>query len=138
MYPEELVAPMRTELTQVGFEEFTTPEQVESHLNDQKGTSLIVINSVCGCAAGTARPGVALALQHSEKKPDHLATVFAGVDTEATKKIREYTLPYPPSSPSIALFRDGELVHFVERHHIEGRPAQMIADHLLQVFQEFC
>lgn len=138
MYPEELVAPMRTELTQVGFEEFKTADQVEKHLADHKGTSLIVINSVCGCAAGTARPGVAMALQKSSKKPANLATVFAGVDIDATKKAREYTLPYPPSSPSIALFKDGELVHFVERHHIEGRPAEMIADHLVQVFDEFC
>jgi putative YphP/YqiW family bacilliredoxin len=138
MYPEELVAPMRTELTQVGFEEFKTPEQVETHLKEHKGTSLIVINSVCGCAAGTARPGVAMALHNSPKKPNHLATVFAGVDIDATKKAREFTLPYPPSSPSIALFKDGELVHFVERHHIEGRPAEMIANHLIQVFDEFC
>lgn len=138
MYPEELVAPMRTELTEVGFEEFKSADQVENHLKDHKGTSLMVINSVCGCAAGTARPGVSMAIQKSDKKPDNLATVFAGVDIDATKKAREYTLPYPPSSPSIALFKDGELVHFVERHHIEGRPAEMIADHLIQVFDEFC
>ena len=138
MYPEELVAPMRSELTQVGFEEFKTAAQVDDHLKDHKGTSLIVINSVCGCAAGTARPGVNLALQHSEKKPDHLGTVFAGVDMDATNKAREYTLPYPPSSPSIALFKDGELVHMVERHHIEGRPAEIIGQHLEQVFDEHC
>ena len=138
MYPEELVAPMRTDLTEIGFQEFTTPEQVESHLKDHKGTSLVVINSVCGCAAGAARPGVKLALNHSEKKPNQLATVFAGVDKEATAKAREYTLPYPPSSPSIALFKDGELVHFVERHHIEGRPAELIARHLIGVFEEYC
>jgi putative YphP/YqiW family bacilliredoxin len=138
MYPEELVAPMRTELTQHGFEEFRTAEQVDQHLKEHKGTSLIVINSVCGCAAGTARPGVNMALSHSEKKPDHLGTVFAGVDLDATKRAREYTLPYPPSSPSIALFKDGELVHMVERHHIEGRPAEIIAQHLEQVFAEFC
>lgn len=138
MYPEELVAPMRTELTQVGFEEFKTPEDVDNHLKDHKGTSLVVINSVCGCAAGTARPGVITALNLSAKKPDHLATVFAGVDMAATAKAREYTLPFPPSSPSVALFKDGELVHFVERHHIEGRSAEMIANHLVEVFKEFC
>jgi putative YphP/YqiW family bacilliredoxin len=138
MYPEELVAPMRDELTTVGFDEFKTSGDVEAHLKDHKGTTLLVINSVCGCAAGTARPGVVAALRNTDKKPDTLATVFAGVDTEATQKAREYTLPYPPSSPSIALFKDGELVHFVERHHIEGRSAQMIADHLTHVFNEFC
>ena len=138
MYPEELVAPMRTDLTEAGFQEFTTPEEVESHLKGHRGTSLLVINSVCGCAAGAARPGVKMALAHSSKKPDQLATVFAGVDKEATAKAREYTLPYPPSSPSIALFKDGELVHFVERHHIEGRPAELIARHLIGVFEEYC
>jgi putative YphP/YqiW family bacilliredoxin len=138
MYPEQLVAPMRKDLTSVGFQEFTTPEEVEKHLSEHKGTTLMVINSVCGCAAGAARPGVKYALQHSEKKPDHLTTVFAGVDQEAVAKAREFTLPYPPSSPSIALFKDGELVHFVERHHIEGRPAEMIAEHLIDVFEEFC
>lgn len=138
MYPEQLVLPMRAELTQVGFEEFKTADQVDTHLKDHKGTTLIVINSVCGCAAGTARPGVAMALNHSDKKPDHLATVFAGVDMDATAKAREYTLPYPPSSPSMALFKDGELVHMVERHHIEGRPAEIIAQHLVQVFDEYC
>ena len=138
MYPEELVAPMRGELTGVGFEELKTAEAVDNHLKDHKGTSLVVINSVCGCAAGTARPGVNMAVQNSEKKPDHLATVFAGVDMDATARAREYTLPYPPSSPSIALFKDGELVHMVERHHIEGRPAEIIAQHLEQVFDEYC
>jgi putative YphP/YqiW family bacilliredoxin len=138
MYPEELVAPMRTDLTEAGFQELTTTEEVESHLKDHKGTSLLVINSVCGCAAGAARPGIKIALAHSSKKPDQLATVFAGVDKEATAKAREYTLPYPPSSPSIALFKDGELVHFVERHHIEGRPAELIARHLIGVFEEYC
>ena len=138
MYPEELVAPMRDELTEVGFEEFKTADAVNQHLSDHKGTSLVVINSVCGCAAGTARPGVIQALNLSQKEPDHLATVFAGVDMEATAKAREYTLPFPPSSPSVALFKDGELVHFVERHHIEGRSADMIANHLVEVFDEFC
>ena len=138
MYPEQLVAPMRTDLTSAGFKELKTPEQVESELHDRKGTTLLVINSVCGCAAGAARPGVKWALQNSSKKPDSLATVFAGVDKEAVAKAREYTLPYPPSSPSIALFKDGELVHFVERHHIEGRNAQMIGQHLVEVFEEYC
>jgi putative YphP/YqiW family bacilliredoxin len=138
MYPEELVKPMRAELTQAGFEEFKTAEDVENHLKDHKGTTLIVTNSVCGCAAGTARPGAAMAVNHSSKKPTTLATVFAGVDMEATAKVREYSLPYPPSSPSMALFKDGELVHMVERHHIEGRPAEIIAQHLVQVFDEYC
>lgn len=138
MYPEQLVAPMRTDLTSAGFKELKTPEEVESYLQDQKGTALLVINSVCGCAAGAARPGVKWALQNSGKKPDHLATVFAGVDKEAVSRAREFTLPYPPSSPSIALFKDGELVHFVERHHIEGRNAMMIGQHLVEVFDEYC
>ncbi len=138
MYPEQLVAPMRTDLTSVGFSELKTSEEVDTYLKNKQGTTLLVINSVCGCAAGAARPGVKMALQSSEKKPLHLATVFAGVDKEAVSKAREYTLPYPPSSPAIALFKDGELVHFVERHHIEGRNAQMIGQHLVEVFDEFC
>ncbi|MBR9998342.1 MAG: BrxA/BrxB family bacilliredoxin [Cyclobacteriaceae bacterium] len=138
MYPEQLVAPMREDLVEIGFNELKTPEQVEAHLEDHKGTTLMVINSVCGCAAGAARPGVKLAVSRSTKRPDHLVTVFAGVDMEATAKAREYTAPYPPSSPSIALFKDGELIHFIERHHIEGRPAVMIADHLVEVFDEYC
>lgn len=138
MYPEPLVAPMRADLTTAGFTELKTAEEVDNHLAEHKGTTLLVINSVCGCAAGAARPGIKLALSHTKKKPDNLATVFAGVDKEAVAKVREYALPYPPSSPSIALFKDGELVHFVERHHIEGRNAQMIAEHLLEVFEEYC
>jgi putative YphP/YqiW family bacilliredoxin len=138
MYPEQLVAPMRTDLTSAGFEELKTPSDVDKHLTDHKGTTLLVINSVCGCAAGAARPGIKWALQNSSKKPAKLATVFAGVDKEAVAKAREYTLPYPPSSPAIALFKDGELVHFVERHHIEGRNAQMIGQHLVEVFEEYC
>lgn len=138
MYPEELVRPMRAELSNIGFDELKTAEDVENHLKEKKGTTLLVINSVCGCAAGTARPGVAMALQNSEKKPVNLATVFAGVDQQATLKAREFTLPYPPSSPSIALFKDGELVHFVERHHIEGRSAEIIGEHLTGVFEEYC
>jgi putative YphP/YqiW family bacilliredoxin len=138
MYPEQLVAPMRTDLTVAGFKELKTSADVENTLKDQKGTTLVVINSVCGCAAGAARPGIKWALQNSSKKPDLLTTVFAGVDKEAVAKAREFTLPYPPSSPAIALFKDGELVHFVERHHIEGRNAQMIGQHLVEVFEEFC
>ena len=138
MYPEQLVAPMRTDLTSAGFKELKTAEEVDQQLQSSKGTTLLVINSVCGCAAGAARPGVKWALQNTNKKPNTLTTVFAGVDKEAVAKAREYTLPYPPSSPSIALFKDGELVHFVERHHIEGRNAQMIGQHLLEVFDEFC
>lgn len=138
MYPEQLVAPMRTDLTAAGFKELKTAEQVESELNEHKGTTLLVINSVCGCAAGAARPGIKWALQNSTKKPDSLTTVFAGVDKDAVAKAREFTLPYPPSSPAIALFKDGELVHFVERHHIEGRNAQMIGQHLVEVFEEYC
>lgn len=138
MYPEQLVAPMRTDLTSAGFKELKTPEEVEQELQDQKGTTLLVINSVCGCAAGAARPGIKWALQNAEKKPTSLTTVFAGVDKDAVARAREFTLPYPPSSPAIALFKDGELVHFVERHHIEGRNAQMIGQHLVEVFEEYC
>ena len=139
MYPEELVAPMRTDLTSVGFEEFKTAEAVDNHLGEgHKGTTLLVVNSVCGCAAGAARPGVKWAVQNSDKTPDTLATVFAGVDQDAVAKAREHMMPYPPSSPSIALFKDGELVHFVERHHIEGRNAEMIGNHLVEVFKEYC
>lgn len=138
MYPEQLVAPMRQDLTIAGFQELKTAEEVKKVLNEASGTTLVVVNSVCGCAAGAARPGVKLAVQNSEVAPDRLVTVFAGVDKEAVQTAREYMLPYPPSSPSIALFKDGELVHFVERHHIEGRSAQMIANHLINVFEEFC
>jgi putative YphP/YqiW family bacilliredoxin len=138
MYPEQLVAPMRQDLTIAGFQELKTAEEVKKVLDERSGTTLVVVNSVCGCAAGAARPGVKLAVQNSELAPDRLVTVFAGVDKEAVQTAREYLLPYPPSSPSIALFKDGELVHFVERHHIEGRSAQMIANHLINVFEEFC
>ena len=138
MYPEELVAPMKSQLIDAGFSDLTTADEVDGHFKDHKGTSLMVINSVCGCAAGAARRGVLMALQNTDKKPDHLTTVFAGFDREATEKAREYTLPYPPSSPAIALFKDGELAHFVERHHIEGRSAEMIAGHLQEVFKELC
>lgn len=138
MYSKDVVAPMKGQLTKAGFQEFLTAKEVEDHLKNHKGTSLMMINSVCGCAAGTARPGVLTALEHAEKKPDYLTTVFAGVDIEATDEARKYMLPYPPSSPSIALFKDGELAHFLERHHIEGRSAEMIAQHLNEVFKEFC
>jgi len=138
MYPEPLVAPMRQDLTVAGFKELKTAQDVDKELKDQTGTTLLVINSVCGCAAGAARPGIKWALEHASKKPSQLATVFAGVDKEAVSKAREYTLPYPPSSPAIALFKNGELVHFVERHHIEGRNAKMIGEHLVEVFDEFC
>jgi len=138
MYPEQLVAPMRVDLTSAGFQEFKTAAEVDEHLQEHEGTTLIVINSVCGCAAGAARPGVKQSLEASEKKPDNLATVFAGVDHDAVNKVREYTLPYPPSSPAIALFKDGELIHFVERHHIEGRSAEMIGAHLKEVYKELC
>jgi putative YphP/YqiW family bacilliredoxin len=138
MYPEHLVAPMRADLTVAGFQELKNADEVKQYLQDQKGTALLVVNSVCGCAAGAARPGVKLAVSQSSKSPDQLATVFAGVDQEAVAKAREFMLPYPPSSPSIALFKDGELIHFVERHHIEGRTAQMIAAHLAEVFEEHC
>ncbi|SHM77354.1 putative bacilliredoxin, YphP/YqiW family [Cyclobacterium lianum] len=138
MYPEELIAPMRAELTDVGFKEFRTSEDVEKHLKDHKGTTFVVVNSVCGCAAGAARPGVRYALDKSSKKPGTLATVFAGNDTDAVGKFRELVMPYPPSSPAMALFKDGDLVHFIERHHIEGRNAQMIGDHLIEVFEHFC
>ncbi len=137
MYPAELTAPMEQELIEMGAIALKTPDQVEEFLNNQQGTVLLVINSVCGCAAANARPGVRLSLQ-GEKKPDALATVFAGVDQEATAKAREYLLPYPPSSPSIALFKDGKLVHFLERHHIEGRPAEMIAANLQMAYERFC
>lgn len=137
MYPAEIVLPMKEELTENGFTELLTAREVDDQLN-RSGTTLVMINSVCGCSAGSARPGVLLAVAHTEKKPDYLTTTFAGFDEEAVRKIREHLLPYPPSSPSIALFKDGELVHFVERHQIEGRPAQIIARHLIQVFEQFC
>jgi putative YphP/YqiW family bacilliredoxin len=139
MYPEELIAPMRAELSTIGFEEFRTAELVAEQLgSDHKGTSFVVVNSVCGCAAGAARPGVKYAIETAKVKPTQLATIFAGNDRDALVKFREIVLPYPPSSPAMALFKDGELVHFVERHHIEGRSAKMIGDHLVEVFEHFC
>ncbi len=137
MYPEEIVIPMKEELTENGFTELLSASEVEKVLNE-KGTTLVMINSVCGCSAGTARPGVILAVHHGTKKPDHLTTSFAGFDIEAVKKVREHLLPYPPSSPAIALFKDGKLVHFIERHNIEGRSAQMIAENLISAFDQHC
>jgi putative YphP/YqiW family bacilliredoxin len=136
-YPEMLVAPMRAELTSQGFVELKTPEEVETALNEKEGTALVMVNSVCGCAAGSARPGVLRSISGAIK-PDRLLTVFAGQDLEATNKAREFFAPYPPSSPAIALFRNGELVHFVERHLIEGRTADMIAENLEQAFETYC
>ena len=137
MYPEEICTPMRLDLTEAGFEEMKTAEAVSSVLDEKEGTVLVMINSVCGCAAGNARPAVKMAAKHA-KVPTKLTTVFAGQDKEAVAKVRDYCLPYPPSSPSIALFKGGELVHFIERHHIEGRPAEMIAENLMQAFEENC
>ena len=137
MYPEELCTPMRLDLTEAGFEEMKTSDEVSAVLDQKEGSVLVMINSVCGCAAGNARPAVKMAAKHS-KIPTKLTTVFAGQDKEAVAKVREYCLPYPPSSPSIALFKDGDLVHFIERHHIEGRPAAMIADNLTQAFDDYC
>lgn len=138
MYPPHLLVPMREDLTSVGFQELTTAQEVDNAMTNAEGTMLVMVNSVCGCAAGAARPGVKAALAASSIKPDKLATVFAGGDQEATARMREYFLPYPPSSPAIGIFKDGDLVHFIERHHIEGRSAQMIAQHLELAFQEFC
>jgi putative YphP/YqiW family bacilliredoxin len=137
MYPTEIVAPMKAELTSHGFEELLTPQDVDNAVK-QSGTTLLVINSVCGCSAGTARPGVLMALHNTGKKPDHLTTSFAGFDMDAVKAARNYLLPYPPSSPSIALLKDGKVVHMIERHMIEGRPAQMIAANLIQAFETYC
>ena len=136
MYPADLVLPMKAELTDKGFQDLTTPAEVDSALK-QSGTTLLVINSVCGCAAGAARPGVLYSLT-GEKKPDHLATAFAGYDTEAVAEARRLLAPFPPSSPCVALFKDGELVHMLERHHIEGNPAGAIAANLQGAYEEYC
>lgn len=136
MYPPELVKPMRDDLVNAGFQELHTASAVNEALQ-QKGSTLVVVNSVCGCAAANARPAVKYSLKGT-KKPNHLVTVFAGVDREAVDEARHHMAPFPPSSPSIALFKDGELVHILERHHIEGRPAEVIADNLTQAFEEFC
>ena len=137
MYPEEIVIPMKEELTEHGFSELLTAGEVDNQLS-KEGTTLVMINSVCGCSAGSARPGVILAVLNSDKKPDHLTTTFAGFDIDAVRKLREHLLPYPPSSPAIALFKNGQLVHFIERHQIEGRPAQMIASNLINAFEQYC
>ena len=136
MYPEEIVKPMKEELTSIGFDELLTTDDVNIAL-EKAGTTLIVVNSICGCAAANARPGVHLSLQNN-KKPDNLVTVFAGVDTEATNSAREMMIPFPPSSPSIALFKNGTLVHMIERHHIEGRPAELIAENLKEAYNQHC
>jgi putative YphP/YqiW family bacilliredoxin len=137
MYPAQIVIPMKEELTDNGFSELITPEEVEAQLA-REGTTLIMINSVCGCSAGSARPGVLMAVANAKTKPDFLTTSFAGFDIDAIQTLRQRLLPYPPSSPSIALFKNGELVHFIERHQIEGRPAQMIANNLIGAFEQYC
>lgn len=137
MYPEEIVIPMKEELTENGFTELLSANDVEKVLSE-KGTTLVMINSVCGCSAGTARPGVLMAVTSGQKKPDNLTTSFAGFDIEAVNKVREHLMPYPPSSPAIALFKDGKLVHMIERHNIEGRSAQMIAQNLMSAFDTHC
>ena len=136
MYPAEIVRPMKEELTTIGFEELLSPDEVESALS-KTGTVLVVVNSVCGCAAANARPAVRISL-NNQNTPDYLYTVFAGVDSDATDAARAKMIPFPPSSPSLALFKDGELVHMIERHHIEGRSAQLIAENLTEAFNEFC
>jgi len=136
MYPLELVKPMQLELEDAGFTSLHSAQEVENILA-KEGTTLVVVNSVCGCAAGTCRPGAIASLQ-SEKTPNNLVTVFAGVDAEATQKAREFMIPFPPSSPAIALFKDGSLVHMLERHHIEGRPAEVIAGNLAGAYDEYC
>lgn len=137
MYPAEIVLPMKGKLTDHGFEDLNSREAVEAALK-RTGSTLLVINSVCGCAAGAARPGVVMAVNNTDKKPDYLVTAFAGFDVEAVKAAREHLMPYPPSSPAIALFKDGQLVHFIERHMIEGKPAQVIAQNLIASFEQFC
>lgn len=138
MYPIELVTPMSKDLTDFGFEGLSTAEQVDAVLGNKEGTTLVVVNSVCGCAAGNARPAAKHSLHHANPKPDRAVTVFAGVDKEAVQRARDYMLPYPPSSPAIALFKDGSLVHMIERHQIEGRTAQMIADDLMGALNKHC
>jgi len=137
MYPAEIVVPMKEELTDNGFTELLSATEVDTQLK-KEGTTLVVINSVCGCSAGSARPGVLMAVFNSQKKPDFLTTTFAGFDVEAVQRLRQHLMPYPPSSPAIALFKNGELVHFIERHMIEGRSAQLIAQNLLGAFEEHC
>ncbi|MDB9754690.1 BrxA/BrxB family bacilliredoxin [Winogradskyella sp.] len=136
MYPAELVKPMRADLTNVGFEELHTTEAVDNAIA-KEGTTLVVVNSVCGCAAANARPGARMSLENA-KKPDHIVTVFAGVDKEAVDAARAHMVPFPPSSPCMALFKDGELVHMLERHHIEGRPAELISENLMDAYNQHC
>ncbi|MFT5846715.1 MAG: putative YphP/YqiW family bacilliredoxin [Psychroserpens sp.] len=136
MYPAELVKPMREDLTRVGFEELHTAEAVDATIA-KGGTTLVVVNSVCGCAAANARPGASQSIQNA-KRPDHIVTVFAGVDKEAVNAARAHMVPFPPSSPCMALFKDGELVHMLERHHIEGRPAELIAENLVDAYNAHC
>lgn len=137
MYPSEIVLPMKAELTENGFEDLTNASQVDAAIG-KEGTTLVVINSVCGCAAGACRPGVLMAVKNTTKAPNKLATAFAGYDKEAVQQVRQHLMPYPPSSPAIALFKNGELVSMVERHNIEGRSAQMIAQHLINEFDKHC
>lgn len=137
-YPEYMVAPIRQDLVEAGFEQLMTPEEVDAVLNEQKGTVLVAVNSVCGCAASKARPALKMAVSSSDKKPAKLVTVFAGMETDAVAKVREHLLPYPPSSPSIALFKDGELVHMIERYHIEGNDLMRIVNNLQGAFEEHC
>ena len=138
MYPEYMVAPIREDLTSAGFEQLMTPEEVENVLSKKEGTVLVAINSVCGCAASKARPALKMAVSSADKKPSKMITVFAGMEADAVSKAREYMLPYPPSSPSIALFKNGELVHMIERHHIEGNDLVRIVDNLKGAFEEYC
>ncbi len=136
MYPEDLVMPMKKQLTDYGFDELITADDVENMIKNN-GTTLVVVNSVCGCAAANARPGALMSLTN-EKKPDHLTTAFAGFDKDAVERVRDYLIPFPPSSPAIALFRDGELVHMLERHHIEGRSAEIISENLKSAYNDYC
>src|SRR6266849_2027372 len=136
-YPEEVIRPMREELTRLGVQELRTPEAVDETLKNSKGTVMVVVNSICGCAAGKARPGIAMALQN-EIRPDKVATVFAGGDIEATERARSYFTGYPPSSPSIGLLKDGQLVYMMERHQIEGRGPEQIAEELKRAFEQCC
>lgn len=137
-YPEMMVAPMRAELTNKGFAELKSAAEVEAAMNGNNDTTLVVVNSVCGCAAGSARPGILKSLEISSKKPVKLVTVFAGQDLDAVAKAREFMVPFPPSSPAVALFKNGEVVHMVERHMIEGRTADMVADNLAAAYEQFC
>ena len=137
MYPEHLVHPMRMDIVEGGFKELSSAAEVEDTMA-QPGTTLLFINSVCGCSAGSARPGVLMSVHNSDKRPDNLTTAFAGFDIDAVRRLREHLLPYPPSSPAVALFKDGKLVHMIERHHIEGRTAQLIAENLMDAFNGFC